>query len=82
MSISELAAHFTSSQTALQHIFVITPLNWDEWKAVILISFPVILIDEVFKAINTWQLGTPALTRISQIPDDLFSGGSKKVKSE
>jgi Ca2+ transporting ATPase len=30
-------------------------LNWQEWKAVVLISFPVILIDEVFKLIsNVW----------------------------
>ncbi|KAI5481895.1 calcium-transporting ATPase [Pseudohyphozyma bogoriensis] len=33
-------------------LFVITPLNWDEWKAVILISLPVIVLDEAFKLIN------------------------------
>lgn len=33
-------------------LFVITPLNWAEWKAVLLISFPVIVIDEAFKLVN------------------------------
>ncbi|SCZ97430.1 BZ3500_MvSof-1268-A1-R1_Chr4-2g07209 [Microbotryum saponariae] len=36
-------------------LFVITPLNWDEWKAVLAISFPVILIDEAFKAASSWS---------------------------
>ncbi|GAA5932888.1 calcium-transporting ATPase [Sporobolomyces koalae] len=36
-------------------LFMITPLNWAEWKAVILISFPVIIIDEIFKFVsNVW----------------------------
>ncbi|KAI9800559.1 MAG: hypothetical protein M1833_003217 [Piccolia ochrophora] len=33
----------------LQSLFSIIPLNWNEWRAVLLISFPVILIDEVLK---------------------------------
>ncbi|KAI3328866.1 putative calcium P-type ATPase [Xylariaceae sp. AK1471] len=36
----------------LQGLFSILPLNWNEWKAVLLISAPVILIDEVLKAIE------------------------------
>ncbi|GAA5830237.1 hypothetical protein JCM3766R1_002835 [Sporobolomyces carnicolor] len=36
-------------------LFMITPLNWSEWKAVVAISFPVIIIDEVFKFVsNVW----------------------------
>ena len=33
-------------------LFQITPLNWVEWKAVLVISAPVILIDEVLKWIS------------------------------
>ncbi|GAA5910208.1 calcium-transporting ATPase [Sporobolomyces salmoneus] len=37
------------------NLFMITPLNWTEWKAVVAISFPVILIDEAFKFVsNVW----------------------------
>ncbi|GAA6025328.1 hypothetical protein JCM11491_000392 [Sporobolomyces phaffii] len=36
-------------------LFMITPLNWAEWKAVVVISFPVIIIDELFKLVsNVW----------------------------
>ncbi|GLI72270.1 hypothetical protein PoHVEF18_000440 [Penicillium ochrochloron] len=33
----------------LQTLFAILPLNWNEWQAVLLISAPVIVIDEVLK---------------------------------
>jgi len=36
----------------LAEIFVIAPLNWDEWMAVLALSFPVIVIDEVLKFIS------------------------------
>ncbi|KAF8810167.1 Ca-transporting ATPase [Phlegmacium glaucopus] len=35
-------------------LFFITPLNWLEWKAVLLISAPVIIIDEILKFISTY----------------------------
>ncbi|GAA5952136.1 hypothetical protein JCM21900_006919 [Sporobolomyces salmonicolor] len=41
-------------------LFMITPLNWAEWKAVIGISFPVILIDECFKWISNTFVAPPA----------------------
>ncbi|RYP24718.1 hypothetical protein DL765_000264 [Monosporascus sp. GIB2] len=36
----------------LQGLFSILPLNWTEWKAVLAISAPVIVIDEVLKLIE------------------------------
>ncbi|KAG8954672.1 hypothetical protein FRC04_011105 [Tulasnella sp. 424] len=41
-------------------LFAITPLNWAEWKAVLLISAPVILIDEVLKWITTRFIDPPS----------------------
>jgi Ca2+ transporting ATPase len=36
----------------VQTLFAITPLNWVEWKAVLYLSAPVIIIDEVLKFIS------------------------------
>ncbi|KAI0200322.1 putative calcium P-type ATPase [Astrocystis sublimbata] len=48
-----MALHFALLYTPfLQVLFSILPLNWTEWKAVLLISAPVILIDEVLKAVE------------------------------
>ncbi|KAI1804099.1 calcium-transporting ATPase sarcoplasmic/endoplasmic reticulum type [Daldinia bambusicola] len=48
-----MALHFALLYTPfLQTLFSILPLNWNEWKAVLLISAPVIIIDEVLKAIE------------------------------
>ncbi|UNI15153.1 hypothetical protein JDV02_001716 [Purpureocillium takamizusanense] len=45
-----MALHFALLYTPfLQSLFAILPLNWTEWKAVLLISAPVILVDEVLK---------------------------------
>jgi P-type Ca2+ transporter type 2A len=42
--------HFTILYTPfLQGLFSIVPLNWPEWQAVLLLSAPVIVIDEVLK---------------------------------
>lgn len=37
-------------------LFVIAPLEWTEWKAVLLISAPVIVIDEVLKFVTVRTL--------------------------
>ncbi|KAI0428817.1 putative calcium P-type ATPase [Xylaria sp. FL1042] len=48
-----MALHFALLYTPfLQTLFSILPLNWTEWKAVLFISAPVILIDEVLKVIE------------------------------
>ncbi|KAL8284299.1 hypothetical protein RQP46_005048 [Phenoliferia psychrophenolica] len=44
-------------------LFVITPLNLAEWKAVVLISLPVIVIDEAFKLANSF-LSPPTKVKI------------------
>ncbi|KAH8553313.1 SERCA-type calcium-translocating P-type ATPase [Umbelopsis sp. PMI_123] len=41
-------------------IFVIVPLNLEEWKAVMWISFPVIIIDEILKLISRTYIAPPS----------------------
>ncbi|TVY73428.1 Calcium-transporting ATPase sarcoplasmic/endoplasmic reticulum type [Lachnellula suecica] len=48
-----MALHFALLYTpVLQTLFSILPLNWNEWQAVLVISAPVILIDEVLKFVE------------------------------
>ncbi|PMD24954.1 calcium ATPase [Hyaloscypha hepaticicola] len=48
-----MALHFALLYTPfLQTLFSILPLNWNEWQAVLLISAPVILIDEALKFVE------------------------------
>jgi len=61
-----MALHFMILYVpVLSRLFVITPLNLAEWKAVLWISFPVILIDEVLKAASNLFIAasTPASSR-------------------
>ncbi|CAG8308980.1 unnamed protein product [Penicillium salamii] len=45
----------------LQNLFNILPLDWNEWQAVLVISAPVILIDEVLKLIERRLYNTKAV---------------------
>ncbi|CAE6460182.1 unnamed protein product [Rhizoctonia solani] len=45
-------------------LFSITPLNWQEWKAVVLISLPVIAIDEVLKYISGTFVDPPSKLKL------------------
>ena len=36
----------------MQALFAITPLNWVEWQAVLYLSAPVLVIDEILKFIS------------------------------
>jgi Ca2+ transporting ATPase len=48
-----MALHFALLYTPiLQSIFGIVPLGWDEWKIVLAWSAPIIIIDEVLKAME------------------------------
>jgi Ca2+ transporting ATPase len=44
----------------LQGLFSIEPLNWTEWQAVVLISLPVIFIDEGLKLVERMLYIKPA----------------------
>ncbi|KAL2857767.1 hypothetical protein BJY01DRAFT_242187 [Aspergillus pseudoustus] len=51
--ILSMALHFTILYIPfLQGLFAILPLNWIEWKAVLAISAPVIVIDEILKMVE------------------------------
>lgn len=41
-------------------LFAITPLNWTEWQAVLYLSAPVLVLDEVLKFISGTLVDPPA----------------------
>ncbi|KAF5330617.1 hypothetical protein D9619_006003 [Psilocybe cf. subviscida] len=45
-------------------LFAITPLNWDEWMAVLYISAPVLVIDEILKYISATIVDPPSKIKL------------------
>ena len=64
----------------LQNLFVITPLNLTEWKAVVYISFPIIVLDEVFKFLTTRFVGK-LLNSVPHIQLNLPNSTASKAQS-
>ncbi|KAG9323231.1 hypothetical protein KVV02_007963 [Mortierella alpina] len=59
--ILSMALHFMILYVPFfSELFMILPLNTEEWKAVVYISLPVILIDEVLKYISRTYVAPPA----------------------
>ncbi|KAG6886007.1 hypothetical protein C0993_006123 [Termitomyces sp. T159_Od127] len=45
-------------------IFAITPLNWIEWKAVLYLSAPVLVIDEILKSVTATFIDPPSKVKV------------------
>ncbi|KAJ5443916.1 Sarcoplasmic/endoplasmic reticulum calcium ATPase 1 [Penicillium daleae] len=61
----------------LQSLFAILPLNWNEWQAVLAISAPVILIDELLKFIERQLYNT----KVTVAPSVQNGSASKPKKA-
>jgi P-type Ca2+ transporter type 2A len=64
----------------LQLLFSVEPLNWDEWKAVLVISLPVILIDEMMKFVERRRYDKPATRKevAEEVPFLPYTNGKVK----
>jgi len=45
-------------------LFAITPLNWIEWKAVLYLSAPVVLLDEILKFVSVTFVDPPSKVKL------------------
>ncbi|KAL2864608.1 calcium-transporting ATPase [Aspergillus lucknowensis] len=72
-----MALHFAILYIpVLQGLFAILPLNWLEWKAVLAISAPVIVIDELLKVVERRLYNSTIATPLEQA-----NGAASKPKS-
>lgn len=86
----------TSFTWHAQDVFAINPLTWEEWKVVLMFSFPVVLLDELLKLISrlwrTWagivRVGVvvghpnaPISSRGGRAPRHAASAPEDKVKT-
>lgn len=70
-----MALHFAILYVPwLRDLFVITPLNWAEWKAVLAFSAPVIVLDEACKFVTRNFVSPPE--------DTLVDEGEKRVEKK
>jgi len=76
-----MALHFALLYTPfLQSLFSIVPLNWNEWRAVLLVSAPIIVIDEVLKFIER-QIYLPKVKPTTHKKFEM-NGSAKRAKHE
>lgn len=76
-----MVLHFAILYTPfLQSLFSINALDWSEWRAVLVISLPVIMIDEVLKYVERRIYVKPAISEemLDQVVD--ANGVAKKNK--
>ncbi|KAJ0284426.1 hypothetical protein COL922a_014368 [Colletotrichum nupharicola] len=74
--ILSMALHFAILYNPfLQGLFAIIPLNWIEWKAVLAISAPVIVIDELLKVVERRLYNITAVA-----PAEQSNGAASKPK--
>ncbi|KAJ7582819.1 Ca-transporting ATPase [Mycena floridula] len=45
-------------------LFAITPLNWQEWKAVLYLSAPVVVLDEILKFVSATFISPPTRVKL------------------
>lgn len=77
-----MVLHFAILYTPfLQGLFSIEPLNWTEWQAVILISLPVIFIDEGLKFVERllyFKSATESASRGAEVVSHEANGKMKE----
>ncbi|KAK2771465.1 hypothetical protein FQN52_005405 [Onygenales sp. PD_12] len=73
-----MALHFAILYVPfLQGLFAILPLDWSEWRAVLVISAPVIIIDEILKFIERQLYNTRVSVPAPEAPTTAQNGAVK-----